>query len=175
APSVSLAVPGSKARSALRGSKSHSISLATACFLIAIFSLAPASSSRHRAVPDSGFVVHEWGTFTTIAGASGVPAEWLPVDLSGGSDLPGFVEHFHNAIQGKACLTGTVRMETPVIYFHTQRDIRASIHVSFAKGLITEWYPHANRVAPDIPLMPDALHNLQKDGSITWDSVTISP
>jgi hypothetical protein len=172
---VSLGTPNSKPRRAIFSSKWRSISLATACLLIAITSLAPASSSRRRAAPDSGLVVHEWGTFTTIAGADGTPVEWLPIDLSGGSDLPGFVEHFRNANTFKACLRGTVRMETPVIYFHTPHEIRASVHVSFAKGLITEWYPHASSVAPSAPLSPDALYNTQEDGSISWDSFTVSP
>ena len=34
-------------------------------------------------------VVHEWGTFTSIAGKNGVALEWKP--LNGTSDLPSFV------------------------------------------------------------------------------------
>ena len=32
--------------------------------------------------------VHEWGTFTTVAGADGVAMQWTP--LGGASDLPCF-------------------------------------------------------------------------------------
>src|SRR4029077_3205441 len=40
----------------------------------------------------SDLTVHEWGTFTSIAGNDGQAVRWLP--LSGPSDLPSFVEHF---------------------------------------------------------------------------------
>src|SRR4029077_1738179 len=36
--------------------------------------------------------VHEWGTFTTVAGPKGDAIDWLP--LSGHVDLPCFVLHF---------------------------------------------------------------------------------
>ena len=34
-------------------------------------------------------------------------------------------------------------METPVIYFYSGRDIKASVKVGFPQGRITEWYPQA--------------------------------
>jgi hypothetical protein len=40
----------------------------------------------------SDVTVHEWGTFTSIAGKDGAAAEWSP--LTGSTDLPQFVEHF---------------------------------------------------------------------------------
>lgn len=57
---------------------------------------------------DDSIVVHEWGTFTSVAGKDGNAVTWLP--LSGPSDLPCFV---HRLGQRNAKLTfGTVRMET---------------------------------------------------------------
>jgi hypothetical protein len=146
----------------------------TIIILFAIGTLPVASSARRQSPAESGLIAHEWGTFTTIAGSDGQPVEWLPVDLSGGSDLPAFVEHFQKAGY-KSILRGTVRMETPVIYFYSPREIRVSVGVSFAKGLITEWYPHATAIAPSGSLPPDALYGPHEDGSITWDSVTVSP
>ena len=35
---------------------------------------------------DPGLTVHEWGTFTSVAGAGGRAIEWLP--LGGPTDLP---------------------------------------------------------------------------------------
>jgi hypothetical protein len=131
-----------------------------------------------QAHTDTGFTAHEWGTFTTIAGIEGQPVQWLPVDLSNiagrASELPPFVEHFRRAGY-KSILRGTVRMETPVIYFYSQYKTHISVHVSFAKGLITEWYPHATHLAPPASLPPDALYQPHEDGSISWDSVTVSP
>src|SRR5438067_10505692 len=62
----------------------------------------------------SGLVVHEWGTFTSIAGKDGVALEWRP--LNGASDLPKFVYTIQNYDEGlrhelKANLTAAVRME----------------------------------------------------------------
>jgi len=147
---------------------------AATILFFAIGALTAASSARRQSPTESGLIAHEWGTFTTIAGPDGQPVEWLPVDLSGGSDLPAFVEHFQKAGY-KSILRGTVRMETPVIYFYSPRETRVWIRVSFAKGLITEWYPHATAIAPSGSLPPDALYGPHQDGSITWDSVTVSP
>jgi hypothetical protein len=127
-----------------------------------------------RAQSDPSLAAHEWGTFTSIAGAEGQPVEWLPVQFPGPPELPGFVEHFRGAF-GKALLSGTVRMETPVIYFYTANETSLSVHVSFSKGLITEWYPHATRLQPSTPLPITALYEPHEDGSIAWDSITVAP
>src|SRR5580765_2955669 len=72
-------------------------------------------------------VVHEWGTFTSIAGKDGVSLEWRP--LNGASDLPKFVHSIQQIHQGlrhadtKATLEAYVRMETPVIYFYPTREM----------------------------------------------------
>jgi len=119
-----------------------------------------------------GLTAHEWGTFTSIAGEKGQAVEWSA--LSGATDLPGFVEHFRNA-GFKLGLRGTVRMETPVIYFYDSRETTVSVKVSFSRGVITEWYPHANRVEPQTPLYDAALSSKKPDGSIAWDAVTVAP
>jgi hypothetical protein len=142
--------------------------------LFAICTLAAASPANRQSPTEPALTAHEWGTFTTIAGSDGQPVEWLPVDLNGASDLPGFVERYRTA-GFKACLRGTVRMETPVIYFYSPHETRVSVRVSFAKGLITEWYPHPDGVAPNASLAPDTLYGPHDDGSITWNSVTVSP
>ena len=147
---------------------------ASAILLIALTTLAAAYPARRQSPAEPSLAAHEWGTFTTIAGADGQPLEWLPVDLNGGSDLPAFVEHYRTA-GFKACLRGTVRMETPVIYFYSPHEAHVSVRVSFAKGLITEWYPHPDAVAPNASLAPDTLYGPHDDGSITWNSVTVSP
>jgi hypothetical protein len=130
---------------------------------------------------DPALTAHEWGTFTSIAGRGGHAAEWLP--LTGSTDLPTFVEHFQTP-DFKGGLRGTVRLETPVLYFYTNRPTTLSVHVSFAQGLITEWYPHANRVEPVglqtqtrmVSYLNDwSRHQKQPDSSISWDSVTLEP
>jgi len=121
----------------------------------------------------SDLTVHEWGTFTSIAGNDGLAVRWLP--LNGSDDLPTFVEHFREA-GFKAGLSGTVRMETPVMYFYAARAMKLSVKVSFAKGVITEWYPHASRVEPTATLTDASLYQKNAaDGSIAWDSITVDP
>ncbi len=130
---------------------------------------------------DPALTAHEWGTFTSIAGRDGHAAEWLP--LTGSGDLPSFVEHFQT-LDFKGGLRGTVRMETPVLYFYTNRPTTLSVHVSFAQGLITEWYPRASRVEPvDLqnPMRMVSYLNdwsrrrKQPDSSISWNSIMLEP
>src|SRR6202521_2385059 len=120
----------------------------------------------------SSLTAHEWGTFTSIAGRDGRAVEWSP--LTGSVDLPAFVEHFRNA-GFKRGLCGTVRMETPVIYLYDSREETVSVKVAFSKGVITEWYPRANRVEPVANLFDGTLYQPHPDGRIAWDSVTLSP
>src|SRR2546421_3417321 len=91
-----------------------------AAFTIAAIGLAATAWLGARAQPvTAGLTVHEWGTFTSVAGANGQSVEWYP--LTGATDLPGFVEHFRDA-GFKLGLRGTVRMETPVLYFYSPQE-----------------------------------------------------
>jgi hypothetical protein len=124
--------------------------------------------------PDE-LTVHEWGTFTSIAGDDGMAIDWEPLD--GPSDLPCFVHRFE--FGAKALLSGTVRMETPVIYLYGPEGSTAGVRVIFPKGFITEWYPKANRVATFIgsgmpPKAPD-VRQPRKDepDSIEWPAVKL--
>ena len=119
----------------------------------------------------SSLTAHEWGTFTSIAGGDGQAVEWSPLTAS--PDLPAFVEHFPNP-GFKLGLRGTVRMETPVLYFYSSKEQAISVRVAFAKGVITEWYPHASRVEPTADLHNPILQ-LSASGNIAWDSVTLAP
>ena len=56
-----------------------------------------------RKTADS-LTVHEWGTFTSIAGKQGVSVEWRP--LAGKSDLPSFVYQSADAVSGKGFRSG---------------------------------------------------------------------
>src|SRR5204863_1046421 len=79
-------------------------------------------TAQKVAASDSRLIVHEWGTFTSIAGKDGVALEWRP--LNGPTDLPKFVHTIQNSAPGlrhgaKADLIAAVRMETPVLYFYS--------------------------------------------------------
>jgi hypothetical protein len=125
-----------------------------------------------KQLPETDLTVHEWGTFTSIAGPDGDSMNWLP--LTGSTELPSFVEHFRE-VAFKGGLRGTVRMETPVLYFYSPRETSVSVSVSFAQGLITEWYPHADPVNPALTSRDYSLFNIKSSGSIAWNSVHIDP
>ena len=116
------------------------LALLACCFAISSQSLGKDAGSVY-----SGLTAHEWGTLTSIAGSDGQAVEWSP--LTGSTDLPVFVEHFRDP-GFKLGLRGTVRMETPVLYFYDSREETVSVQVAFANGVITEWYPQASRVEP---------------------------
>ena len=138
---------------------------------------------------ESGLVVHEWGTFTAVAGSDGASLDWRP--LAGADDLPSFVyqiggaarglrnggspcgcgtcapegdgpecrECFHRNCACKKCIVATVRMETPVLYFYSPKEITARVRVDFPRGRITEWYPKARGVGT----------------GIDWGTITVLP
>ncbi len=102
---------------------------------------APPTPAAPTTVP-ARLIVHEWGTFTSFSGSNGIPVNIQPDN----SSLPAFVHHHGNDPLHKARLmiaSGTISMETPVLYFYTDRQLQASVRVDFPKGWITEWYPYA--------------------------------
>src|SRR5438309_5232468 len=135
--------------------------LLTCCFAVSSHTL-----GREARPVYSSLTAHEWGTFTSIAGSDGQAVEWSP--LTGSTDLPAFVEHFRDP-GFKLGLRGTVRMETPVLYFYSSKEETVSVSVAFAKGVITEWYPHATHVEPAGSLYGENLHKAGASGGIAWD------
>jgi hypothetical protein len=132
----------------------------------------------------SDLTVHEWGTFTSIAGEDGSAVDWDALGCK--DDLPGFVNDF--GYRGfKWQLTGTVRMETPVMYFYSSRELDAHVKVAFPQGLITEWYPQAEyevyqrsrsngslrRLAANLNGIDTSLRSLT--GAIEWKSIKVQP
>ena len=149
----------------------HRVIALAGLFLFISVAAASREHTHKTQSSDASLVVHEWGTFTSIAGADGDAMQWLP--LQGKSDLPSFVERNSNAtVKGDLC--GTIRMETPVVYFYSPHETTVSVHVSFAQGLLTEWYPHVTSVGPANPTYLVALDSRTR-GAISWNSVTITP
>ena len=133
--------------------------------------------------------VHEWGTFTTVAGEDGSAVQWLP--LGGPVDLPCFVYSFNRLFKvaipegrpvpdyttARRTLKGTVRMETPVLYFYSARPAVVDVSVQFRKGMFSEWYPDA---AVQLPsqytfLSRPGLTDAESTGSMFWKNVRILP
>ena len=149
--------------------------LAVLCFALSASFGAPNRGQQNkdqRVNPE--LTAHEWGTFTSIAARNGQAVEWSP--LNGSTDLPSFVEHLKGA-QFKLGLRGTIRMETPVLYFYSPHETAVSVKVAFSRGVMTEWYPRASHVEPNPMhvLNRDALYQRQGSGTVAWDSVIVSP
>lgn len=121
-------------------------------------------------------VVHEWGTFTSIAGPDGQAVQWRP--LTGPADLPCFVTLLNSnqikiPVGGLPVLKSTVRMETPVLYFYSTSEQTVRATVRFPQGLISEWYPQATQRPGTVsPTGPTDFNTL---GRIQWDNVRVTP
>ena len=149
--------------------------------------------SKNDTGSSANVTVHEWGTFTSVAGPDGQAAQWLP--LAGPNDLPCFVEYFQNRLykslgpvasaagvqtnpldyaKARSQLLGPIRMETPVLYFYTDKPQKVDVRVAFPRGFITEWYPKA--AVNQTPVRVDVLKKSGDTGAtIVWKSVEILP
>ena len=164
------------------------------------------------------YQLHEWGTFTTVAGSDGIflaglerEEETLPAFAhshlgleNGQSPDPAEIQRIfrqHGTLGmnppnskglGRRPLAGvTVKMETPVIYFHSHEilPIPAKVKVGFEGGTISQWYPQRSggEVLPEPPpsadpkTKPTPLGDWTLDfnnpyrGGIEWDIEILPP
>ena len=111
------------------------------------------------AVVDDRLVVHEWGTFTARS-KEGQLQIWTRADRV--EPLPSFVfENWMSAAKQEA--KGTIRMETPVLYFYSAKAQTVDVQVEFPGGFLTEWYPHAD------------LQDTVEKATLHWPAVDIVP
>jgi hypothetical protein len=119
-------------------------------------------------------VVHEWGTITTIHELSGEPLSGLN-KIDAADVLPDFVHRFepegtrHDPAKhfAKSPLVPgrpdvTMRLETPVIYFHPPAGVKyeapIDVTVKFRGGILNEFYPAAEaKVNVDLPRVSDKM------------------
>jgi hypothetical protein len=147
----------------------------TCHLLLAVLAPALAIYALIAAEPDQGLVAHEWGTFTSVQAADGVPMFWNP---PASTDLPGFVYERNQVISNGNALrnfkTGMLtlqRMETPVIYFYSDRERTVDVSVQFPQGVVTEWYPL--KTAANLSPVPLVGPNAQP--ALHWEQVQILP
>src|SRR5579859_1443525 len=127
-------------------------------------------------------VVHEWGTFTSVQGSTGELLGWKPLETP---ELPNFVYDLKRPAPGRRALGpnspfgpgglltkgGFVtlqRMETPVIYFYTDKEQSVDISVKFPSGFITEWFPQAQQMGPSMKLTNPAVAPRSISGGDTF-------
>jgi hypothetical protein len=151
---------------------------------VAILLIAPTFAGDETQPALRDLTVHEWGTFTSVAGDDGFAMDWDALGCK--SDLPKFVNDFGYR-DFKWRLHGTVRMETPVLYFYSERALEAHVKVAFPQGLITEWYPQAHyqvfqKDKNGGPMKPLAANLNEIDtslktlaGAIEWKNIQVQP
>lgn len=110
-------------------------------------------AEEERTDTPAGLTVHEWGTFTTVSDAAGNRLKFYAND----QDLPDFV---YRAPLRKDEAAIFVSLETPVLYFYADREMTASVQVDFAKGRMTEWYPHGDE---------------SREGGLRWRNFRVLP
>lgn len=130
---------------------------------------APPAARTQQAATSTGLVVHEWGTFTSMQSASGVLLGGMHHD---DAPLPGFV--IRTATRWAQLADGTIheptqRMETPVIYLHTDRRMEVDVRVTFPSGLMSEWYPECAELLPAGPAAAEIA-----GGALRW-KVDVDP
>ncbi len=129
-------------------------------------------------------VVHEWGTFTSLQDEAGrtlggintddepVPRfchelNWLPVVRP--SDVPPVL--YQGVVSCHPDVT--MRLETPVLYFHLPAGmatpVTASVHVAFRGGWLTQFFPSAEAGGFSRPesLASDSV------GTLAWNDLQI--
>src|SRR5699024_8950266 len=104
--------------------------------------------------PTANYVAHEWGTFTSMVGTDGIALDGLHHEEE---SLPKFVhdllriESFGTTHTKFPASRVTQKMETPVIYFHTDEPLHVRASVWFSKGLMSQFYPLPATVTPELP------------------------
>src|SRR6266576_2067746 len=134
------------------------------CLVVAIGTSISNFSSANTVRTNPELVIHEWGTFTSVAGQDGRALVWRPLNVE--SDLPSFVYSVDKGdtwrglrYPSKSGLAVSVRMETPVLYFYAKEAMTVAVKVAFPNGRITEWYPTAQ----------------VSKGNIDWGELRIMP
>src|SRR5579859_7524606 len=110
------------------------------------------------------YAVHEWGAFTSVQGADGALLDWRPLESS---RLPKFVydwrkpglsrQPWAQVFPGKSSMISLQRLETPVLYFYSDKAQTVDVSVHFPHGAITEWYPQADQIGPSSVPAPRAI------------------
>src|SRR5271157_1757189 len=115
-------------------------------------------------IAKEGMVVHEWGTFTSLQNEAGEAIGGINTD---DEPVPPFVHRLYRfALLSPTEVPGTffqgapschpdvtMRLETPVLYFHPPESLphgSADVIVKFRRGWLTEFYPNAEHAAPGL-------------------------
>jgi hypothetical protein len=138
------------------------------------------------AEPSKPLIVHEWGTFTSLQDETGRAIGYLN---SSDEPLPFFVHRLRSAfIRGgggfdlskslpPAHADVTMRLETPVIYFHPadKTPFNVDVLATFKGGVLSEYYPDAKVQIEGGDPAPAGLNRISSrtQGGLQWKSLRI--
>ncbi len=148
-------------------------------------------SQSHR--PADHWTIHEWGTFTALENERGESLGGINVD---DELLPKFVHSLSPNVIGAAhgqdqflflFTKGvpphypyvTMRLETPVVYFHPPLSLRqpqqVDFDVSLRGGWLTQFYPAAKAAAPGLSPDPQKIAPITRDtiGRLSWHNLSV--
>lgn len=152
----------------------------------AVLPLIVFAASLHAGEP---FIVHEWGTFTSVHASDGTLLPGLEREEH---RLPNFVRShagFAPADKGwsRPVKNVTIKMETPVLYFYADREVPVKVEVGFRGGSISQWYPERTG-GEELPALPANITDIAQlrrmapvdfgkgyNGGIAWDVTVLAP
>src|SRR5436309_9088312 len=125
-------------------------------------------------------LVHEWGTFTSLQNDKGNTIGGINTD---DEPLPRFV---HDLLRGRSDAAWskgipggvrneiTMRLETPVMYFHLPNGTQTTsvdVDVQFRGGLLSQFYPDAITNVPTANYMPAISGKTL--GTLKWNNLRV--
>jgi hypothetical protein len=137
-------------------------------------------------------VVHEWGTFTALQDEQGKALGRINTD---DEPVPAFVHTMpqtelfpattaYDDSGGKGVPAGdpniTMRLETPVLYFHPPKDQRGpvtlDVHVAFRGGWLTQYFPDGNASVRGVPAAVTTRPAISADtvGELSWKGLVVN-
>jgi len=132
---------------------------------------------------DQVMVVHEWGTFTSLQNEAGATLGGINADDEA---LPAFVKTLRRDLIANPANKGfayahpdiTMRLETPVVYFHPPKNqvapMTLDFEVQFRGGWLTQFYPDADARAAGM-MDGSKIGRLKSNtlGSLNWRALRV--
>ena len=151
--------------------------------LVVVFALL----TLHAMARAADLVVHEWGTFTSFQDETGLAFTGINAE---DEPLPDFCHkiQWSSAVEkypSKAAQRGhpniTMRLETPVIYFHPPKEMKlpfsVDIDVQFKNGWLTQFYPDAKVGASGLKVEKGKFKveylAAEMTGSLSWRNLQV--
>jgi hypothetical protein len=162
--------------------------------ILILVSVFAAAYNDKEEIIQGNYTVHEWGTFTSVSTSDGRTMNGLYLEEE---KLPQFVDEFEGDMPKMMRMKFNplvdnpvphmegvnIKMETPVIYFYSKKEMEVDVNVKFAGGIINQWYPASVKDRKKtLDLKTATLKNLKNidfrknyTDSIDWKVKVLSP